>query len=188
MAQVSTHPGKMPGAFRSSEAEANRTEFNGVNIQNPWRQFTDDEWFNKLGQRGREIVEAKRRAGNDTRNQAGRGGGRGRGRGRGYGRGGRTGGRTGGRNGGRGGQNNQNNSNGDRSVNEASSGDRNSVPTQIVASSAASSGSLSASSQNQPGKYRRTWWSEWQPVWKQPCLMNLLIVVCVIEHRHPVLN
>lgn len=151
MAQINGASINAPGqnARRISEAEANRTEFNGVNIQNPWRQFTDDEWFNKLGQRGREIVEAKRRAGNYTRNQAGRGGGRGRGRGRGYGRGGRTGGRTGGRNGGRGGQNNQNNSNGDRSVNEASSGDRNSVPTQIVASSATSNGSLSASSQNQ---------------------------------------
>ena len=145
-----------PNARRISEAEANRTEFNGVNIQNPWRQFTDDEWFNKLGQRGREIVEAKRKAGNNARNQANHRGGRGRGNGRGFYRGGRGGGRGTGRNGGRGGgnQNNQN-SPSDRNVNEANSGDRTGVPTQITANSNSSIQSASALSQNQASTNER---------------------------------
>lgn len=67
MSQINGASINAPGpiARRISEAEANHTEFNGVNIQNPWHSFTDDEWFNKLGQRGCEIVEAKRRAGSE---------------------------------------------------------------------------------------------------------------------------
>ena len=126
MAQINSASVNAPGANarRISEVSSGdmaRTEWNGVDIRDPWRKFTDDEWFTKLGDRGQELVRAKRRS-NSGRGHGGHGrGGRGRGgRGRGYhGRG----------RGGRGGQS-QNNDRNERSVNEASTGDRNTAPTQ----------------------------------------------------------
>jgi hypothetical protein len=38
-----------------------QNEWNGVDIRDPWRKFTDNEWFTKLGDRGQELVRAKRR-------------------------------------------------------------------------------------------------------------------------------
>ena len=128
MAQINSANVNAPGANarRVSEVTSGdmaRTEWNGVDIRDPWRKFTEDEWYAKLGDRGQELVRAKRR------NSSGRGhgghgrGGRGRGgRGRGYqGRG-----RGWNNNGGRGVQNGSN----DRSVNETSTGDRTTAPAQ----------------------------------------------------------
>lgn len=39
-----------------------RTEWNGVDITDPWKKFSEDEWYTKLGERGQEIVFAKRRS------------------------------------------------------------------------------------------------------------------------------
>jgi hypothetical protein len=65
-----------------------RTEFNGVNIRNPFRTFSDIE-LTRLGERGQAVVEElKRNWNNSGRGNSGRGRGHGRGRG-GYGRGGR---------------------------------------------------------------------------------------------------
>ncbi len=122
MAVINSASVNAPGARRVSEvsaADTARTEWNGVDIRDPWRKFTDDEWFTKLGNRGQEIVKAKRYP-NGGRGRGGRGyGGRGRGgrgRGRGRGRG----------NGGRGAQN----QNDERNVNEASTGNRETAPDQ----------------------------------------------------------
>jgi hypothetical protein len=82
MAQINSASINAPGINprRVSEvnsADLSRNEFNGIDICDPWRKFTDDEWFNKLGQRGQELVRAKRHS------HGGRGhGGRGRGQGR----------------------------------------------------------------------------------------------------------
>ena len=132
MAQINSASVNAPGANArriseaqtASDADTARNEWNGVDIRDPWRKFTDDEWFTKLGRRGQLIVQAKRRRAHDGgRGHGGYGyGGRGRGgRGRGRGRGGR------GYGGGRGGQN-QNNDNNDRNVNETSTGDRTPTP------------------------------------------------------------
>jgi len=81
---------------QASSTELARTEWNGVDISDPWRRFTDDEWFTKLGDQGQELVIAKRRS-CGSRNHGGYGyggrGGRSGGRGRGsrYCRGGRGG-------------------------------------------------------------------------------------------------
>jgi hypothetical protein len=87
---------------RIAEAEVNQTEFNGIDIKDPWRKFLDDKWWRMLGKEGRKIVDAKC-AKQAKRNQ--RGGCRYSGRGRG-GRGGRGGH---GRRGGRGGRGNPHN-------------------------------------------------------------------------------
>ena len=113
------------GAGTFTEAELARNEWNGVDVRDPWRKFTDDEWFTKLGRRGQALVHAKRHP--NSRGGRGHGGygygGRGRGgRGRGRGRGGR------GYGGGRGGQNQNNNNNNDRTVSETSTGDRTTAP------------------------------------------------------------
>lgn len=127
MAQINSASINAPGnnPRRVSEVNAtdlSRNEFNGVDVRDPWRKFTDDEWFNKLGQRGQELVRAKRRS------HGGRGhGGRGRGRGRG-GRG--RGGRGWNNGGGRGGQNQDATGNNDRAVHETSTGDRTTAPAQ----------------------------------------------------------
>ena len=42
-----------------AEAEVDQTEYNGVDIKDPWRKYTDDKWWRQLGKKGREIVEAK---------------------------------------------------------------------------------------------------------------------------------
>ena len=123
MAQINSANVNAPGTNprRVSEVSSTdlaRNEFNGVDIRDPWRKFTDDEWFNKLGQRGQELVRAKRHS------NAGRGG-----RGRGQGRGGR--GRGGRRwyNSGRGGRhNNAPSNNTERTVNETSTNERTSTP------------------------------------------------------------
>ena len=128
MAQINSASLNAPGTNprRISEVatgDLTRNEFNGVDIRDPWRKFTDDEWFNKLGTRGQEIVRAKRRNASGRRTNTGRGrAGRGRGgRGRGGGRGGFAGGRNG---------QNQNATNDERNINEASTGDRNPAPVQ----------------------------------------------------------
>jgi hypothetical protein len=89
MAQINSASVNAPGAttHRISEvsaADMAQNEWNGVNIHDPWRKFTDNEWFTKLGDRGQELVRAKRRH-NSGRGHGGHGyGGRGRGsRGRG---------------------------------------------------------------------------------------------------------
>lgn len=94
MAQINTASLNTPGPNprRINENNTNRgtnphrTEFNGVNIRNPFRTFTELE-LTRLGERGQALVDELKQA----RNNGGRGnGGRGRGRGRGgYGRGGR---------------------------------------------------------------------------------------------------
>jgi hypothetical protein len=123
MAQINSANINAPGANprRVSEVSSTdlaRNEFNGVNIRDPWRKFTDDEWFNKLGQRGQELVRAKRHS------NAGRGG-----RGRGRGRGGRGRGGRGWYNNGRGGRhNNVTPNNAERAVNETSTGERTPTP------------------------------------------------------------
>jgi hypothetical protein len=93
MAQINSAnlnaPGPNPRQINENNSNRNRvtrTEFNGVNIRNPFRTFTDLE-LTRLGERGQAVVEELKR----ERNNPGRGNyGRGRGRGRGgYGRGGR---------------------------------------------------------------------------------------------------
>jgi hypothetical protein len=37
-----------------SDADLNRTEWNGVDIRDPWRKFSDDEWYKKLKEWGLE--------------------------------------------------------------------------------------------------------------------------------------
>ena len=145
MAQINSANVNAPGANarRISEVSSGdmaRTEWNGVDIRDPWRKFTEDEWYAKLGDRGQELVRAKRR------NSSGRGhgghgrGGRGRGgRGRGYqGRG-----RAWNNNGGRGGQNHNN----ERSVNETSTSDRTTAPAQNTGGNVPSSVSTVSNSQ-----------------------------------------
>jgi hypothetical protein len=123
MAQINSASVNAPGATtcRISEvsaADMAQKKWNGVNIRDPWRKFTDDEWFTKLGDHGQELVRAKSRH-NSGRGHGGHGyGGRGHG-GRGRGRGWNN-------NGGRGGQS-QNNG---RSINETSTDDRVTAPAQ----------------------------------------------------------
>jgi hypothetical protein len=121
-------PGVNPRCI--SKADVNQNEFNGVNIHDPWRKFTDEEWHNQLGERGCKIVNSKR---HPNRNMGGRGrggralhGGRGRGgRGR-FGRGWHN----------RGGQdqnannNNNNPTNGNQTINETTSDNRSTVSAQ----------------------------------------------------------
>ncbi len=82
-----------PNPRRISEGNTNngnatRTEFNGVDIRNPFRTFTERE-LTLLGPRGKAIVEDLKQARRNNGGRGGRGrGGRGRGHG-GYGRGGR---------------------------------------------------------------------------------------------------
>ena len=65
MAAINTAHVNAPGnnARRVSEAvsasDLARNEYNGVNIRDPWKKFSEDEWYNKLGQRGQDIVLAK---------------------------------------------------------------------------------------------------------------------------------
>ena len=99
MAQINSATMNAPGPNPRRISEGNttdnsgapRTEWNGVDIRNPFRTFTERE-NTLLGQRGLAIVEELKQA---RRNNRGNNGGRGRGRGRargyhgGYGRGGR---------------------------------------------------------------------------------------------------
>ena len=158
MAQINSASVNAPGNHprRISEADVNRNEYAGVDIRDPWRKFTDDEWFNQLGDRGREIVNAKR---HPNRGGSGRGRGRGAGRGGhgGRGRGGRgRGGRGWYNRGGRGNNTNPasgNNAQGDanhanRNVNETGTGNRSTTDNQTNANSAIpSTVSVGASSQ-----------------------------------------
>lgn len=154
MASINSAHVNAPGnnTRRVSEVSSNdmaRTEWNGVDIRDPWKKFTEDEWYTKLGKRGQEIVLAKRdhRGG---RNHGGYGHG-GRGRGGRYGRGGRGYGRGYGR-GGRGGrgndnQSNSNNNRNERNVNETDSGDRTATP--VASSNVNTSSSVSTISNSQ---------------------------------------
>jgi hypothetical protein len=84
MAQINSASVNAPGATtrRISEvsaADMARNEWNGIDICDPWRKFTDDEWFTKLWDHGQELVRAKHRH-NSGRGHGGHGyGGRGRG-------------------------------------------------------------------------------------------------------------
>ena len=126
-----------------SSQDLARTEWNGVDISDPWKKFTDDEWYTKLGDRGQEIVIAKRKPRGGSRNHGGYGyGGRGRG---GRGRGGRRNWR--GNRSGRG--NNDNQSNNERNASEAASGDRASTaPVQAVGGNSNTSSSVSTVTSN----------------------------------------
>ncbi len=147
MAQINSASVNAPGATtrRISEvsaADMAQNEWNGVNIRDLWRKFTDNEWFTKLGDCGQELVRAKR-CPNSGRGRGGHGyGGRGRG-GRGRGRGGRGRGRGWNNNGGRGGQS-QNNG---WSVNETSKGDHVTAPAQGTEGSIPSMVSTASQSQ-----------------------------------------
>ena len=122
MAQINSANINAPGPNprRISEGNTNagtstRTEFNGVDIRNPFRTFTERE-MTLLGQRGQAIVDEMKQARRNN-NSGGRGRGRGwRGRGHGgYGRGGR-----GYRN-----RDNSNNNNNDGGANANGGGNRN---------------------------------------------------------------
>ena len=65
MAQINSANVNAPGAnarriSEISSGDMARTEWNGVDIRDPWRKFTEDEWYAKLGDRGQELVRAKR--------------------------------------------------------------------------------------------------------------------------------
>ncbi len=66
MAQINSASINAPGnnprqVSEASSADLLRNEFNGVDVRDPWRKFTDDEWFNKLGPAltGAEAMEAE---------------------------------------------------------------------------------------------------------------------------------
>ena len=148
MAQINSASVNAPGANARRISEVNsgdmaRTEWNGVDIRDPWRKFTDDEWFTKLGGRGQELVRAKRRN-NSGRGHGGHGrGGRGRGgRGRGYQGRGRAWNNNGGR-----GEQSQNNDRNERSVNETSTGDRTTAPEGNTGGNVPSTVTTSSNSQ-----------------------------------------
>jgi len=90
MAQINVASVNAPGnPRRIAEAEVDRVEYNGVDIRDPWRKYSDDEWWRQLGKKGREIVETKRKKQVERNQRGGRGyGGRGRGYGGRFGRGG----------------------------------------------------------------------------------------------------
>jgi hypothetical protein len=127
MASINVANVNTPGnPRRIAEAEVERVEYNGVDIRDPWRPYSDDEWWRQLGRKGREIVEAKRKR------NAGRGGGRGNGGRFGRGRGGRFGRSGRGGRGGRGGRSNPQGTdtpNNNRNVSEANSNERTSEIT-----------------------------------------------------------
>lgn len=130
MAAINSAHVNAPGtnARRISEVSTTdlaRKEWNGVDIRDPWRKFTDDEWNNRLGEKGQELVLAKRRSRNNYTHGGHGYGGRGR-----NGRNSRGGRHNRGR-GGRGRGNNDNTTN-DRAVNETASGDRTAAPVAVV--------------------------------------------------------
>jgi hypothetical protein len=53
MASINVVNANAPGDVRRiSEAEVDRTEYNDVDIKDPFRKFTDDEWWRQLGKKG----------------------------------------------------------------------------------------------------------------------------------------
>ena len=88
MASINVANVNAPGnPRRIAEAEVDRTEYNGVDIKDPWRKYSDDEWWRMLGKKGREIVAAKSTKQVKRNQRGGRGyGGRGRGGRGGHGR------------------------------------------------------------------------------------------------------
>jgi hypothetical protein len=147
MAQINNASVNAPGATTRhisevSAADMARNEWNGVDICDPWRKFTDNEWFTKLGDRGQELVRAKRRH-NLGRGHGGHGyGGPGRG-GRGRGRGNHGRGQGWNNNGGRGGQSQKN----EQNVNETSTGDCVTAPAQGIEGSIPLTASTASQSQ-----------------------------------------
>ena len=154
MAQINSSNINVPGpnprriskGNTTGDAGATRTEWNGVNIRNPFRTFTERE-STLLGARGLAYVDQLKEARRNNGGGSGSGRGRGRGRGRGgYGRGGRgyrynynrdCSNNTNGNNGGA----NANNGGGNRNVNESNTGGRagqNEQPQQSSNSSASS--------------------------------------------------
>ena len=72
MAQINSVSVNAPGVNPHciSKADVNQNKFNGVNIHNPWRKFTDKKLHNQLGERGCKIVNTKR---HPNRNMGGHG-------------------------------------------------------------------------------------------------------------------
>ena len=60
MAQINSASVNAPGvnarciseAHTALDVDTAHNEWNGMNIRDPWRKFTDDEWFTKLGRQG----------------------------------------------------------------------------------------------------------------------------------------
>ena len=165
VAQINASTVNAPGPNPRRISEGNvdnsgapRTEFNGVDIRNPFRTFTEREQF-LLGQRGLAVIdelkESRRNSGGGGRGNRGRGRGYGGCNHGGYGRGGRGYNNRYSRGGGRSNHNsgndngaNANSGGGNRNVNEASSGGRagaNEQPQQP--SNASSAGSSLTQSQ-----------------------------------------
>lgn len=83
------NPRRISEGNTTGDAGATRTEWNGVDIRNPFRNFTERE-STLLGARGLAYVDQLKEARRNNGGGSGSGRGRGRGRGRGgYGRGGR---------------------------------------------------------------------------------------------------
>jgi hypothetical protein len=60
MAQINVANVNNPGnPCRIAKAKVDRVAYNGVNIHDPGRKFSKDEWWRQLGKKGREIVDAK---------------------------------------------------------------------------------------------------------------------------------
>jgi len=138
------NPRRISEGNTTGDAGATRTEWNGVDIRNPFRNFTERE-STLLGARGLAYVEQLKEARRNNGGGGGRGRGRGRGRG-GYGRGGRgyrynyNRDRSNNTNNNDGGAN-ANNGGGNRNVNESNTGGRagqNEQPQQSSNSSASS--------------------------------------------------
>jgi hypothetical protein len=67
MAQINSASVNAPGANARHISEVSSsdmacTKWNGVDIHDPWRKFTEDKWFTKLGDHGQELIRAKRQS------------------------------------------------------------------------------------------------------------------------------
>jgi hypothetical protein len=166
MAQINSANINVPGPNPRRISEGNtggtndgatRTEWNGVDIRNPFRTFTERE-SNLLGARGLAYVDQLKEARRNNGGGGGRGRGRGRGRG-GYGRGGRgyrynyNRDRSNNTNNNDGGAN-ANNGGGNRNVNETNTGGRagqSEQPQQSSNSSVSSNAQSQASTSGERG-------------------------------------
>jgi hypothetical protein len=75
MAQINSSNMNVPGQHqrRVNELDTDRNEYNGVDITNPFREFSKDEWWRQLGKKGRKLVEDKRLKFNGARGNSSRG-------------------------------------------------------------------------------------------------------------------
>jgi hypothetical protein len=64
MAQINSANINVPGQNQrrinevGAGLDTDRNEYNSVDITNPWREFTKDEWWRQLGKTGCKLVEA----------------------------------------------------------------------------------------------------------------------------------